>query len=379
MSAAVTAARAGEGPRLRVQVAQRAPIPLDARFDCGPGELLALVGPSGSGKTTLLRAIAGLHRPAQGTIECGETFLDTARRVDRPPQARRVGFVFQQYALFPHMTALGNVAAALPPMSRTVRARRAAELLERVHLAGLEERYPAALSGGQQQRVAVARALAREPRVLLLDEPFSAVDRVTRQKLYRELAELRRSLAMPVVLVTHDLDEAAALADRLCIVHRGRTLQIGTADEVMLRPADALVARLVDQRNVGQATVVAGSPGTTAGVLDWHGYRLEVADLRGRRVGDTVEWLVPVAGIIMHRRDRPSRGERENPLPGVVTHCLGLGQDLIVTLQVDRAQTLELRVPRHVAARNAVDVGARMSVSLLADMIHVMPPAPPPE
>ena len=130
-----------------------------------------------------------------------------------------------------------------------------------MHLTGLEGRKPHALSGGQQQRVAVARALARDPQVLLLDEPFSAVDRVTRQKLYRELAELRRSLALPIVLVTHDLDEAAMLADRMCMLHRGRTLQTGTPFEVMTRPADALVARLVDLRNVFEARVAARGDG----------------------------------------------------------------------------------------------------------------------
>src|SRR6185312_510541 len=133
---------------------------------------------------------------------------------------------------------------------------------------------PAELSGGQQQRVAMARALARDPQALLLDEPFAAVDRVTRQKLYRELADLRGTLAMPIVLVTHDLDEAAMLADRMCILHRGRTLQIGTPYDVMARPVDATVARLVDLRNVFDATISAHGLGRT--LIDWRGVTLEV-------------------------------------------------------------------------------------------------------
>ncbi|HET7135511.1 MAG TPA: ATP-binding cassette domain-containing protein, partial [Casimicrobiaceae bacterium] len=190
--------------RLAVAVSQQSPIPLEASFDCGPGELLALTGPSGSGKSTLLRCIAGIDRSAHGTIACaGRVWLDSVRGVNLSPQARNVGIVFQHYALFPHLTALGNVIAALGHRPRAARAGRARELLASVHLAGLEHRRPAELSGGQQQRVAMARALARDPLALLLDEPFAAVDRVTRQKLYRELAQLRSTLRMPIVLVTH--------------------------------------------------------------------------------------------------------------------------------------------------------------------------------
>jgi molybdate transport system ATP-binding protein len=158
--------------------------------------------------------------------------------------------VFQSYGLFPHMTALGNVTAAMGHVEAGRREARGRELLDLVNLGGLEARRPAELSGGQQQRVAVARALAREPKVLLLDEPFSAVDKATRQRLYREIAELRRTLDMPVVLVTHDLDEAIMLADRMAVLHRGRTLQTGTADEVTMRPVSPEVARLVDLRNL---------------------------------------------------------------------------------------------------------------------------------
>ena len=207
---------------LSVRLEQRAPIPLDAGLEVAAGELLALVGPSGSGKTTVLRCIAGLHRPAAGHVRCGDAaWFDAAAGIDLPPQARSVGLVFQNYALFPHLSALENVATALGHLPREARGARASALLDRVHLAGLEARRPAELSGGQQQRVAVARALAREPKVLLLDEPFSAVDQVTRRKLQRELAELRRGLAIPMILVTHDLEEAAMLADRLALLHHG--------------------------------------------------------------------------------------------------------------------------------------------------------------
>jgi len=232
---------------LRVALNQTGPIPLHAEFSCAPGELLALVGPSGSGKSTILRAIAGLYRPQQGLIACnGSLWLNTETGIDTPPHRRSVGFVFQSYALFPHMTALDNVKAALAHRPASERADRARSLLRLVHLDGLEGRRPAALSGGQQQRVAVARALARDPSVLLLDEPFSAVDRRTRRGLHHELQELRAAVSMPIVLVTHDLDEAADLADLLCVLDRGETLQTGRTSEVLSAPASNRVREALD-------------------------------------------------------------------------------------------------------------------------------------
>jgi molybdate transport system ATP-binding protein len=361
---------------LTVRVAQQSPIPLDATFECRPGELLALTGPSGGGKSTLLRCIAGLERGARGRISCGDAvWLDTEQRVNATPQQRSVGLVFQQYALFPHLTALGNVQAALGHRTRDVRAARARELLASVHLAGLEGRRPFQLSGGQQQRVAMARALARDPQVLLLDEPFAAVDRVTRQKLYRELAELRRTLAMPIVLVTHDLDEAAMLADRMCILHRGRTLQVGPPHEVLTRPVDALVARLVDLPNVFEGSVRAYDAASSRTLLDWHQNTLEVAQAARFQPGSRVAWTIPVSGIVLHRRDRPSRGEHENPVFGIVQACLALGDDTTIGLRVEGARDtlLTLRVPTHVARRNGIDIGVRAGASLLADAIHLMP------
>lgn len=233
---------------ITIRVRQASPIPLDVVLSCADGELLAVVGPSGAGKSTILRCIAGLYRSNEGRIVCGDrVWFDADSGIDLAPHQRAVGLVFQSYALFPHMTALGNVTTALGHRPRREREARARELLTLVHLEGLENRRPAELSGGQQQRVAVARALAREPAILLLDEPFSAVDRRTRRKLHAELKELRQSvLRVPIVLVTHDLDEAAALADQIAVVDSGEILQVGSPAEVLAAPASKRVRDILD-------------------------------------------------------------------------------------------------------------------------------------
>jgi molybdate transport system ATP-binding protein len=243
--------RAGSGrvsePGLAVRLRQAGPIPLDVDLACPAGALMALVGPSGGGKTTVLRAIAGLYRPREGRVTCGgETWLDTAARIDRPAHRRRAGLVFQSYALFPHMSALGNVAAAMGHRPRSERAVAARRLLARMGLSGLEDRRPVQLSGGQQQRVAVARALAREPAVLLLDEPFAALDRRTRRGLHAELRALRGLVTVPILLVTHDLEEARDLADLLCVLDAGATIQTGPPGDVLAAPASDRVRHALD-------------------------------------------------------------------------------------------------------------------------------------
>ena len=212
-------------------------------FSVEPGEVAVLLGPSGSGKTTLLRLIAGLERPDRGTIALnGDVVADPERGVWVPPERRRVGFVFQDYALFPHMTALQNIAFALPHLPRRERSARAAAMLERVGIAHLARRYPHELSGGEQQRVALARALAPHPRVLLLDEPFSNLDRGLRVRLRTELKALLGSLGITAVFVTHDQEEAFELGDRLVILNRGRIEQIGTPEELLRGPQTPFVA-----------------------------------------------------------------------------------------------------------------------------------------
>jgi molybdate transport system ATP-binding protein len=361
---------------LRLNVEQELPVNLRATLSCEAGELLALVGPSGAGKTTLLKMIAGLTHPPVGTIQCGdELWLDTARGIRLKPQRRRVGYVFQQYALFPHLTAIENIEQACLELPARERRQHAMRWLSRVNLGGLEHRKPARLSGGQQQRVGLARALAREPRVLLLDEPFSAVDFATRERLYRELATLRSELDIPAILVTHDLNEARLLADSLCMLSQGRTLQSGSVSDVINRPETVLVARLVGFRNVFRGTVIAALEGD-AGVIEWRGHRLEVSQLNGFAAGQPVHWCIPQSHIVLHRRDRPSRGERENPLHGDVVEVLTLGDNKLIAVQpgdTDRPP-LYFSVPDHVAARNDVRVGVQVGISLLAASIHLMPP-----
>ncbi len=363
---------------LFVELRQERPIPLAVTLDCGVGEVLALVGPSGSGKSTILRTVAGIYAPQHGRIDAGgETWLDTAAGLRRPAHRRSVGFVFQHYALFPHLTALDNVIQAmghLPPGERRARALR---LLERTNLAGLEARRPARLSGGQQQRVAVARALARDPKVLLLDEPFSAVDQVTREKLYEELAALRRDLGIPIVLVTHALDEASMLADRMCILHRGRTLQTDTPLAVATRPASPLVARLVGIKNIFEADVVGHDAERKVTHIRWFGAALQARHAPQFGPGARVAWSVPASHILLHRRDRPSRGERENPVAGEIVRCLPMGEMTAVALRAVRGQRADIffSVPTHVAERNGLALGAAVSVSLLTEGIHLMPAA----
>ena len=228
-------------------------------FTVGSGELVALLGPSGSGKTTLLRVIAGLEQPDTGAVWFGD--IDASRL---SVQQRRVGFVFQHYALFRHMTVLDNIAYGLrvrPRSERPVPAeirKRSLDLLELVQLEGLEGRYPAQLSGGQRQRVALARALAVEPRVLLLDEPFGALDAKVRKELRRWLRDIHDRTGHTTIFVTHDQEEALELADRVAVLDKGRIAQLGTTDEIYDRPVSPMVFRFVGESSVLPVDVKAG-------------------------------------------------------------------------------------------------------------------------
>jgi len=249
--------------------------------------VVALVGPSGAGKSTALRAVAGLERPDDGRVALGdEVWLDTARGIDLPAEDRRVGYLFQDHALFPHMTVAANVAFGGGD--------RGPEMLERLGVGHLAGERPGALSGGERQRVALARALAREPGVLLLDEPTAALDAQTRAAVRAELRGLIRSLGLPTLLVTHDFQEAAALADRIGVLVDGEVLQSGTAAELVAGPRSAFVASFVGG-NLLRGRAVAQADGLTAVDLD-DGGTVRSTDPGEGAVGVVVQpWEVSIA------------------------------------------------------------------------------------
>ncbi|HMP78802.1 MAG TPA: ABC transporter ATP-binding protein [Pirellulaceae bacterium] len=224
--------------------------------------ITVLFGPSGCGKTTTLRCLAGLERPEEGRITFEKKpWFDSQQRVFMTPQQREIGYLFQDYALFPHLTVAQNTAYGLRSVPSNERWRRVAEMLDLFQLGGLENRYPHQVSGGEQQRIALARVMVRRPRLLLLDEPLSALDAPTRGQLRTELRRLLVEFGIPVVLVTHDRKEAMTLADHLIVLDRGRVRQQGAVEEVFSRPADVEVARIVGMVNVQPGRVVKTEDG----------------------------------------------------------------------------------------------------------------------
>jgi molybdate transport system ATP-binding protein len=252
-------------------------------------EALALVGPSGAGKSSFLRAIAGLLRPAEGRITLDdEVWLDTARGLDVTPERRSVGLVFQDYALFPHLSVRRNVAYGARDRDEVE------SLLERFRIGHLAGARPGEISGGERQRVAVARALARKPRVLLLDEPLAALDAHTRSTVRAELRELLDGLGIPVILVTHDFEDAATLADRVGVLVDGRLRQVATAAELVASPVDPFVARFTGA-NIVPGAALAVVDGLTEVALDTGG-TLWSTDVASGRVALTVyPWEVALS------------------------------------------------------------------------------------
>jgi molybdate transport system ATP-binding protein len=303
---------------LSVTLRQHRPIPLEVEFTCGAGDVLAIFGPSGSGKTTVLRSIAGLYRPEHARIRSGaDLWIDTASRFFAPPHRRAVGFVFQEYALFPHLTAVGNVITALGHRPRAERRGRAEELLRLVHLSERLHRRPGALSGGERQRVALARALAREPAVLLLDEPFSAVDRSVRRHLQDEIDELRRTLDIPLILVTHDFDDVVRLATHLLILEQGRSVAYGPLRSLTSRPDLTWLREAVGLGSLFDASVTRLHPSRGLVELTFDGGTLLASEPCGG-IGTKVRLRIPAREVILATR-APEGLSLHNVLSGTVS------------------------------------------------------------
>jgi molybdate transport system ATP-binding protein len=346
--------------RLWVSLRQPAPIPLDLEFTCDPGEVLAIFGPSGSGKTTILRSIAGLYRPAQASVRSGsETWSDTATETLVPPHRRAVGLVFQEYALFPHLTAMDNVITALGHRPQSERHSRAEELLALVHLSNHLDRRPRELSGGERQRVALARALAREPAVLLLDEPFAAVDRTVRRHLQDEIDELRRTLDIPLILVTHDFDDVVRLATHLMILDHGRAVGCGPLSDLTSRPDLPWLREGVGPGSVFEARVERRHPSRGLVVLTFEGGALLVPE-RGLRVGTAVRVRIPAREVILATRE-PDGLSLHNALPGTVSAVSAdpAFDSVLVQMAVGRVMLLA-EVTRDAIERLEIAVGKRL-------------------
>ena len=329
-----------------------------ATFDVAEGRITALLGPSGSGKSTVLRMIAGLEDPTEGRI-----LLAGEDQTHVSAQDRKVGFVFQHYALFRHMTVSENIAFGLTVRKepKEARSKRVKELLELVHLGPFGNRYPDQLSGGQRQRVALARALAPRPKVLLLDEPFGALDARVRQDLRRWIDELHRELGITSVLVTHDQEEALELAHTVVVMNDGKVEQIGSASEVYNEPRTPFVASFVGSANVVRGLVIGGR-------VQFGDQQLEGA--YGLSDGASADAFVRPNDVVV-ARERTGGGE----IPATVVALSDLGWTSKVRLSLPDGQALTATVPNDRIA--GVKEGQEVYVDLRNAKVFPTPGATP--
>jgi molybdate transport system ATP-binding protein len=339
---------------------------LGVELEVERGSCVALVGPSGAGKSTVLRSIAGLHRPDHGRIELdGGVWFDAEAGIDLPPERRSVGYLFQEYALFPHLSAWRNVAFGLDHLPRAERRLAAQRALERFGLGELSDERPGKLSGGERQRLALARALARDPALLLLDEPLSALDARTAAAAGRELSASLRQVAVPTVLVTHNFAEAALLADRIAVIDRGRVVQDGTAGELSARPASSFVADFA-----GAAVLTGharpGKNGLTRVDLDGGGTIASTDAVEGPVAAAIFPWEIALepAGTAAH-------GSALNHLEARVTSLTEIGNRARVGLHA--SQPLAAEVTSASAARLGLTTGSRVIATWKATATRLVP------
>ncbi len=371
--------------RLEVALALQVPgFQLDVAWSAGGG-VAVLFGPSGAGKTLTLQCLAGLIQPTAGRIVVdGRVFFDSAAGVSLPAQARRVGYVFQGYALFPHLTVADNVGFGLRGRPRAERARRVASVVEQLGLGGLERRYPRELSGGQRQRVALGRALAIEPALLLLDEPLSALDAPLRRALRDELRALLGEVGTAAVVVTHDFTEAYRLGDRIVVYDAGRVVQSAPRSELLWQPASEAVARIMGIPNVLHGTVIKATPDRIQ--LRWRGQVLEAVNSPSRSYLPPPE--APIAFFIRPeyvRLVRKDRGPADphhhmNLMSGLVVADEDFGTTWLLRIRLDApgppAQNgwdLEVEVPHLVYEILEIERDRRWEFSIHRGSIHVLP------
>jgi len=346
---------------------ERPPIAANLRYPVDRATVLVLFGPSGSGKTTILRSIAGLEWPERGYIQfLSQTWLDTAHGIRVAPQARKIGYMSQDYALFPPYTVAGNIAYGLGDLGAQERKRRVSETVDLLQLQGLEDRKPQELSGGQQQRVALARAISRRPQMLLLDEPFSALDGPTRVQLRDDLRRLLTQLALPSIIVTHDLTEALTFGDLIAVMGTGRVLQIGPPQEVFSRPNNAEVAQVVGVETVIQGSVIEQADGLAT-------VRVNGATVKGlgaNPVGSPVLVCIRAEDVVLGQTGSGMTSAR-NHLAGKVTDVVPQG--VMVRVTVDCGFSIVALVTRGAMDDLGLHVGSPVTAAMKAGVVSVIP------
>lgn len=329
-------------------------------LDIEPGEFITLLGPSGSGKTTLLNLIAGFQR-----LDEGEILVDGRAIHDVPTHRRGFGMVFQSYALFPNMTVTQNVAFPLrmAGMDRATAERRVAETLEMMRLSEHAAKSPSQMSGGQQQRVAIARAIVLRPKVVLMDEPLSALDRRLRESIQIEIRQLHRTLGSTILFVTHDQGEALTMSDRIAVMDAGKIIQVGTPTEIYRHPKDRFVASFVGESNLIEAEVVQ-KRGTTMTLRNGAGYVFSAESRDAIDVG---------RATVLVRPERIAISDAAGPdsIPAVVTSALFLGEILRIEARMEGGETLLIRCT-DMAGRPLPAIGDRLHVSWGAEDCWVL-------
>lgn len=337
------------------------------RMACESPEVLVLFGPSGSGKTTILRCLAGLEWPDRGSIRFGdEVWVDTASGIALPPQTRQLGYMSQDYALFPTYSVAGNIAYGLGTLPEAERQQRIRDVVGLLQLQGTEHLRPAQLSGGQQQRVALARAVAPRPRLLLLDEPLSALDIPTRTRLRGELRTLLRRLGIPSIVVTHDWGEALALGDHMAVLSEGRVLQVGAPQEVFSRPQDVEVARVVGVETVVQGRVIKLSNGLAT--VDVAGKKLTA--LAGEETGQDVFVCIRGEDVMLEAEGGGAISAR-NQLAGEVLDVSIQGA--LVRVAIHCGFPLSAIVTRSAVEDLHLSPGMSVVAAIKAGAVHLVP------
>ncbi len=350
---------------------------LDVSLSLGD-ELVAIFGPSGSGKSVTLQCIAGLLKPDSGRIVLnGRPVLDTSLGVNLPPQRRGIGYLFQDYALFPHLTVAENVAYGLHHLPKGERLGQVEKMLAAMRLDGLERRRPGELSGGQQQRVALARALVRNPELLLLDEPFSALDSPIRSRLHGELLRSLKRLAITTVLVTHDLAEAYTLSEKMVVFDAGRVLQVGPKEEVLRRPTSRRVARFTGTKNLFRGTVTHEEADHLELLVGSIAVRTPAGPFRVNEVVDLC--LRPEEIELIRPEEEAGAAAEENLCRGEIVYQIDHGTSFTLLfrltegfLRAGEGYDLQIEVPAGLYWRLRVDARREWTVSLKRHAIHLI-------